>query len=60
MPFIEIPGIQGRVYVPEEKEGAMKKHDCEDCYSCQMCSDARCAQCLKEESRKQEKEKPEH
>jgi len=46
MPFITIPGIDGRVYVPEKEKSSVRKHDCDDCYSCQMCSDIRCNQCL--------------
>jgi len=46
MAFIEIPGLKGKVYVPDEKSGHIKKHDCKDCYSCQMCSNDRCQLCL--------------
>jgi len=47
MGFIRIPGFKGKVFVPEETPGCVKKHDCPDCYSCQMCSDGRCGLCRK-------------
>ncbi|QTA84775.1 Uncharacterized protein dnm_007750 [Desulfonema magnum] len=50
MPFIRMPGIVGKIYVPEEKPGNIKKHNCKDCHSCQMCSDDRCRLCRGEES----------
>lgn len=40
-----IPGLKGRVYVPEEQESTPKKHACRDCFSCQLCSDDRCRLC---------------
>ena len=46
MPFVEVPGLKGKVYIPEEHKGSVKKHPCKDCYSCQLCSDDRCALCL--------------
>ena len=46
MPYKDIPGFKGKLYIPEESKNP-KKHDCKDCYSCQMCSDTRCAICLK-------------
>jgi len=45
MGWIELPGGIGKIYVPEERQDAPKKHDCEDCFSCQMCSDTRCNLC---------------
>jgi len=45
MPFITIPGVTGKIYVPDEKPGSIKKHNCKDCLSCQMCSDDRCLLC---------------
>lgn len=46
MAFTEVPGLMGKVYVPEKESGQMRKHCCRDCFSCQMCSDDRCALCL--------------
>jgi len=45
MGWIELSGGIGKVYVPEPRPGAPKKHDCKDCFSCQMCSDSRCNLC---------------
>jgi len=45
MPFINIPGVTGKVYVPDEKQGRIKKHNCSDCFLCQICSDDRCLLC---------------
>jgi len=45
MPFKEIPGLPGKIYIPEQDPDAPKKHDCPDCFSCQMCSDDRCRIC---------------
>jgi hypothetical protein len=46
MPFITVPGLKGKVYVPQEAQGSFKKNPCKDCYSCQLCSDDRCGVCL--------------
>ena len=46
MPFVELPGITGKVYVPEVPQEGSKKHPCKDCYFCQMCSDDRCRLCI--------------
>ncbi|MFH0726637.1 MAG: hypothetical protein V2B19_09865 [Pseudomonadota bacterium] len=40
-----IPGLKGRVFVPEKQGSTPKKHACRDCFSCQMCSDDRCRLC---------------
>jgi hypothetical protein len=45
MAFVKISGLKGKIYVPEERPGCKKKHDCKDCFSCQMCSDDRCNLC---------------
>jgi len=46
MPFVEIPGFPGKIFVPEEVPGEKKKHPCADCYSCGFCDDDRCRKCL--------------
>jgi hypothetical protein len=46
MPFIEITGFPGKVYVPEPQPNANKKNPCRDCFSCQHCADIRCQVCL--------------
>jgi len=47
MPFIQIPGFPGKIYVPDEVPAEQKKHPCRDCYSCQFCDDDRCRKCLR-------------
>jgi hypothetical protein len=46
MPFVIVPGLKGKVYVPEKLRENLKKHPCKECYSCQHCSDDRCRVCL--------------
>jgi hypothetical protein len=43
--FINIPGVKGKVFKPEERLDLPKKHPCKNCYSCQLCSDDRCTLC---------------
>jgi len=54
MPFIEIEGLPGKVYVPEKLPDNQKKNSCPDCFSCQMCSDTRCRVCLNKNSKDNE------
>ena len=51
MPFITRPGLNGRIYVPEQLSG-QKKHNCKSCFSCQVCSDDRCSLCLTQSDEK--------
>lgn len=53
MAWKTIPGLIGRVYVPEVHKDAHKKHDCKDCFCCQICGDDRCSLC--EEAEKNRK-----
>jgi hypothetical protein len=46
MPFITLPDIKGKIYVPEQDALSLKKHPCGNCFSCQRCSDDRCGLCL--------------
>ena len=46
MPFVKMPGVTGKVYVPELLPGQTRKHTCPDCFACQQCSDDRCTVCL--------------
>lgn len=50
MAFVTLPGVKGKVYVPEDNADQPKKHACKDCFSCQMCSDDRCHLCLNQKS----------
>jgi len=43
--FIRVPGLKGKVFVPEKCPAKPKKHACPDCYDCQRCSDDRCNLC---------------
>ncbi len=45
MPYVKIPGLVGKVYVPETPRGSPKKHPCKDCFHCQMCGESRCHVC---------------
>lgn len=45
MPFINLPGLSGKVYVPESPPAPRKKHLCADCFACQDCADSRCRVC---------------
>jgi len=47
MGFQKHPGIEGKVFVPDETAGT-GKHTCRDCFSCQQCSDDRCRVCRSE------------
>jgi hypothetical protein len=46
MGFIKLPGVTGKVFVPEDNSLSPRKHACSGCFSCQMCSDDRCKLCL--------------
>jgi len=48
MPFVKMPGVIGKVYVPEPIPGQTQKHPCPDCFACQQCSDDRCTVCRSE------------
>ncbi|MBN2467093.1 MAG: hypothetical protein JXD19_02985 [Deltaproteobacteria bacterium] len=56
MAWIEMPGVRGKIYVPEARPGAPRKHDCKDCLSCQMCSDVRCTLCRSQKACPEEKD----
>ncbi len=46
MPFVEVKGLKGKVYIPEQVPFKPKKHNCRECFTCQLCSDDRCNVCL--------------
>jgi hypothetical protein len=50
MPFVRVPGLSGKVYVPESCPAESKKHPCRDCFDCQRCSDDRCRLCRSADS----------
>jgi hypothetical protein len=43
--FVKVPGLIGRVYVPEAHPDDAQKYPCRDCYVCQMCGENRCTVC---------------
>jgi hypothetical protein len=45
MAFINVPGLTGKLYVPDGSLLGSKKHPCRDCSGCQQCSDDRCHLC---------------
>lgn len=47
MAWLTIPGVTGKVYVPDT---AVKggKHPCKDCFACQNCGQERCRVCRQE------------
>ncbi len=45
MPFVKIPGMMGKLYVPKKLVIQKKKHPCRDCFACEFCSDDRCNVC---------------
>jgi hypothetical protein len=52
MAFIEKPGVIGKIFVPDKKSGATKKHPCPECHACQQCGDDRCRICRPENTLK--------
>lgn len=54
MPFVKIPGLPGKLYVPKKQENCKKKHSCKDCFSCDHCSDDRCNVCLDNKTDKEQ------
>jgi hypothetical protein len=55
MPFVTVPGLKGKVYIPEKQQENPKKHSCKDCHSCQHCGDDRCRVCLGPQNPKNQK-----
>jgi len=51
MAFVKIPGLAGKLYVPDKKPKTEKKHACKDCFACQDCGDDRCQVCRREHGR---------
>ncbi len=45
MGWERIPGLKGKIYIPDARPGQPKKHPCPDCHACQMCSEDRCNVC---------------
>ncbi len=45
MAWISVPGLTGRVYLPDGADQIGKKHPCDTCFSCQWCDENRCRVC---------------
>ncbi|MGD8540845.1 MAG: hypothetical protein PVI39_01035 [Desulfobacteraceae bacterium] len=45
MPFIKMPGLPGKVYIPKPSAARRQKHPCPDCFACQKCPESRCRVC---------------
>ncbi len=45
MAWVNVPGLAGKVYVPDDAGQARKKHPCKTCFSCQWCDENRCQVC---------------
>jgi hypothetical protein len=45
MAWVNVPGLPGRVYLPQDADPEHKKHPCKTCFSCQWCDENRCQVC---------------
>ncbi len=45
MVWVNVPGLAGKVYVPEDASQVQQKHPCKACFSCQWCDENRCRVC---------------
>jgi hypothetical protein len=45
MAWIAVPGLSGKVYVPDDTGQVKKKHPCKACFACQWCDENRCQVC---------------
>ena len=45
MVWVNVPGLAGKVYVPEDAGQSGKKHACTGCFACQWCDENRCRVC---------------
>lgn len=45
MAWVNVPGLTGKVYVPEDTGQVQKKHPCKACFACQWCDENRCRVC---------------
>lgn len=50
MPWVTMPQISGKVYVPDKRRITPTKNPCPDCFACQQCSDERCNACCRSEA----------
>ncbi len=45
MAWAKVPGLNGKVFIPDDIPNRQKKHPCKECHTCLMCSDDRCHVC---------------
>lgn len=45
MAWVTVPGLSGKVFVPEDAGRDRKKHPCTACFACQWCDENRCRVC---------------
>ena len=45
MAWQRVPGLSGKVFIPECQSEGKKKNPCPDCFACQQCSEERCRVC---------------
>lgn len=45
MAWVTVPGLAGKVYLPDDADQPPKKHPCKTCFSCQWCDETRCRVC---------------
>lgn len=45
MAWINVPGLTGKVYVPDAGSQLLKRHPCTTCFACQWCDKNRCHVC---------------
>lgn len=50
MPWVTMPQIRGKVYIPEKSRVDFAKNPCPDCFACQQCSKERCSACCSREA----------
>lgn len=48
MAWINVPGLTGKVFLPDDVGQMQKKHPCKTCFSCQWCDENRCHVCRRE------------
>lgn len=54
MPWVTMPHLKGKVYIPEKALCRSAKHPCPDCFACQGCSDERCSACRNQDPKMSE------
>ncbi len=45
MAWINVPGLAGKVYLPDDAGRIPKKHPCKTCFACRWCDENCCRVC---------------